>query len=146
MELDDVKFTKFVRKPFEIEAVEITSDNIEQIAPMVGRLDKDQKTNTPFIEVNKELVPNMTRVWPGYWLTKMGDNIRCYASRVFADQFMEKPEANDNCEFFAKVDFGHGPVEIRCTETGVHSDHWCEVAMIQNGPEVTISRRGAPKE
>lgn len=145
MELD-VTFRTFVRKPFEIEAVEITSDNIEQIAPMVGKLDKDQKTGTPFIEVDKELVPNMTRVWPGYWLTKMGDNIRCYASRVFADQFMEKPVDDPNCPLFAKVDFGHGPVEIRCTEIGKHDRHWCEVALTEDAPEFIISRKGDPKE
>lgn len=32
-----------------------------------------------------------------------------------------------NCDIFAEVDFGHGPVEIRCTQTGKHQQHRCEV-------------------
>jgi hypothetical protein len=32
-----------------------------------------------------------------------------------------------NCDSLATVDFGHGPVEIRCTHTGAHEEHRCEV-------------------
>lgn len=127
-----VEFTQFVRKPFEIEALEITVDNIDEIAPMVGKLGRTDE-GVPYIEVDHDLVPNMTRVWPGYWLTRMGGNIRCYASRVFADQFVAKPHVSKNCDTYAKCDFGHGPVEIRCTETGEHKDHWCDVRIFEDG-------------
>lgn len=127
-----MEFTKFVRRPFEIEAIQITLENIEDIAPLVGRLNLEDKRG-PFIEVDNTLVPNMNRVLPGYWLTKMGGNIRCYASKVFDDQFIEKPFQDDNCDMFAKVDFGHGPVEIRCTESGEHEEHWCEVRIFEDG-------------
>ncbi len=32
-----------------------------------------------------------------------------------------------NCDVYATVNFGKGPVEIRCTETGEHLFHHCEV-------------------
>ena len=35
----------------------------------------------------------------------------------------------DNCDFWADVDFGRGPVEIRCTIKGPHSRHMCVVEM-----------------
>jgi hypothetical protein len=32
-----------------------------------------------------------------------------------------------NCDFWETVDFGRGPVEIRCTQTGTHAQHRTEV-------------------
>lgn len=34
---------------------------------------------------------------------------------------------DENCDIFAEVDFGHGPVEIGCTQTGKHEQHRCDV-------------------
>lgn len=34
-----------------------------------------------------------------------------------------------NCDIWADVDFGHGPVEVRCTQLGEHENHKCEVAI-----------------
>ncbi len=33
----------------------------------------------------------------------------------------------DNCNVWATVDFGRGPVEIRCTETDMHTWHNCAI-------------------
>lgn len=81
-----MEFTTYVRKPFEIEAVQITPQNIEELAPLIGQLRRfgDGK---PYIFVDRQLVPNLDRVFPGFWVTRIGDNIRCYSKRVFADQF-----------------------------------------------------------
>jgi hypothetical protein len=79
-------FATYVRKPFQVEAVEITKENIEEIAPMVGTLQK-KDDGTPFILVDKKKVPNIFRVFPGWWVTKMDGRVRCYAGRVFVDQF-----------------------------------------------------------
>lgn len=81
-------FTTFVRKPFTVEAVEVTKENIAEIAPLVGTL-KEKDDGTPYIHVDKRLVPNIFRVYPGFWMTKMNDNIRCYSKRIFLEQFIE---------------------------------------------------------
>jgi len=82
-------FTTFVRKPFTVEAVEITEDNIAEVAELIGTL-RYKENGTPFIAVNRRIVPNIFRVYIGFWLTKMGeDNIRCYSKRVFNQQFIE---------------------------------------------------------
>lgn len=83
-----MEFTTFVRKPFTVEAVEITEDNIEEIAEYVGTL-RQKENGQPYIAVDKRLVPNVYRVYPGYWMTRMGDNIRCYSKRIFMEQFVE---------------------------------------------------------
>jgi len=85
----ELQFSPFVRKPFEIEAVQITEENIEDVAKFVGEL-KFKDDGAPFIVVDRRLVPNIWRVFPGYWMTKMGDNIRCYSEKIFTEQFEPK--------------------------------------------------------
>lgn len=80
-------FTQFIRKPFLVEAVEVTRENIHELSPLIGVFGEDE--NGPYIEADREKVPTVYRVTPGYWVTKMGKNIRCYSSRVFGEQFIE---------------------------------------------------------
>jgi hypothetical protein len=80
----------FVRKPFTVEAVEVTVENIAEIAEFVGTL--REKDGKPYIQVDRRLVPNIYHVYPGFWMTKMGDNIRCYSKRVFSQQFVPSTE------------------------------------------------------
>lgn len=80
-------FTTFVRKPFIVEAVEVTQDNIAEIAKLVGTLKNEG--GTPYIQVDRRLVPNVYKVHLGFWMTRMGDNIRCYSDHIFKAQFLE---------------------------------------------------------
>lgn len=84
-------FNTFVRKPFTVEAVEVTEENIEEIAELVGTL-RAKDNGQPYIQVDRRLVPNIYRVYPGFWMTRMGDNIRCYSKRIFEEQFVENSE------------------------------------------------------
>ena len=81
-------FTTFVRKPFAVEAVEVTEENIAEIAKLVGTL-REKDDGSSYIHVDRRLVPNVFRVFPGFWMTKMGDNVRCYSNLVFRNQFIE---------------------------------------------------------
>lgn len=83
-----MEFTTYVRKPFTVEAVKITKENIAEIAKLVGTL-KDEDTDNPYIQVDRKLVPNVPKVSVGFYMTKMGTNIRCYASHIFEAQFLE---------------------------------------------------------
>lgn len=91
-------FKEFVRKPFEIRAVEITTGNIREVATYIGKVAKQD--GNLFILVDPDLVPNMARVYPGYFMTMMGDHIRCYSPRVFHQQFAElTPQVEDFVAF-----------------------------------------------
>lgn len=81
-----MEFTEFVRKPFVVEAIEITTENITEIADFIGIL-REKEDGTPFISVDRRLIPNVYRVFPGFWMTRMGDNIRCYSKKIFLEQF-----------------------------------------------------------
>jgi hypothetical protein len=82
-----MEFLKFVRKPFMIEAVQITEENMDELCKLIGH-EVRPKGDTRFIVVNKHIVPNGYRAYVGWWVTKMGDNLRCYPNRVFIDQFI----------------------------------------------------------
>lgn len=86
-----LEFTEFVRKPFVIEAVMVTEENIAEIAKHVGELEKLDNGEV-FIRVDRRLVPNVFRVMPGYYMTRMGDHIRCYSKKVFTEQFVGMTE------------------------------------------------------
>lgn len=92
-----MEFTTFTRKPFIVEATRITAENIEEVANLIGELRTDDN-GTKVIVVNRRVIPSISRVYVGYWLTKMGDNLRCYSDKVFTDQFIpmvEEEEEND---------------------------------------------------
>jgi hypothetical protein len=80
--------TTFVRKPFTVEATQITEENIEELAPLIGTL-RRRDDGTPYIQVNRRFVPNVFRVYPGFWVTLIGENVRCYTSKIFSEQFTE---------------------------------------------------------
>lgn len=85
-------YATFVRKPFNIEAVEVTEENIEEVAKIIGTLGHEDN-GTPYIQVNWRVVPNISRVYVGFWMTKMGSQIRCYSPKVFKDQFVPASES-----------------------------------------------------
>lgn len=81
-----MEYTKFFRKPFVVEAVQVTEENINEIAEFVGTICK-KDDGTPYIQVDRRLIPNVFRVYPGFWVTRLNDNIRCYSSKIFNQQF-----------------------------------------------------------
>lgn len=91
-----MEFTTFVRKPFKVQAVRITKENIEEIASKIGRIRYKRETGEPFIRVNPRIVPNVPYVYLGFYMTEMGDNIRCYWGKIFEQQFVQtSPEVED---------------------------------------------------
>lgn len=36
-------------------------------------------------------------------------------------------DGEENCDVWIRVDFGHGPAEIRCTQVGHHRKHGCSI-------------------
>ena len=81
-----MEFVTYVRKPFEVDVVEITEENMQECAKYIGDVrEEDGKT---FILVDRRLVPNISRVYVGYFMTRMGRNTRVYSRKLFREQFM----------------------------------------------------------
>ena len=75
------------RKTFHVEAAEITEENLDQRAELIGDVVIDDYDGKRYIRVNKRLVPNIHRAYVGWWITRMGDNLRCYSPKIFSEQF-----------------------------------------------------------
>lgn len=86
-----MEFTTYIRKPFEVQAVKVTAENIAEVADFVGDL-KQKDDGTPYILVDRRIVPNVPKVYIGFYMTKMGDNIRVYSRRIFDDSFVVADE------------------------------------------------------
>jgi hypothetical protein len=82
-----VNFSKFSRKRFVVEALQITDENIAEVAELIGDLQHELESGTPFIVVDPTKIPHGHRVYVGHWLTRMGKNLRCYKPEIFASQF-----------------------------------------------------------
>ena len=80
-----MEFVEYVRRPFKIEAIRITEENIDEIAKLIGEI--RTKGTEKFILLDKRIVPNMTRAYVGWWVTRFNDNLRCYSNKIFTEQF-----------------------------------------------------------
>lgn len=97
-----MEFTDYVRKPFSVRAIEITDDNLDQVAEFVGTI-RTKDDGTRYIEVDRKLVPNLLQVFVGFWMTKIGNNVRCYSPRAFEGQFVKStPDIANWVEFMNK--------------------------------------------
>ena len=79
-------FNTYKRRPFVVQAVQITPENIEECAELIGEVGYTPEGEA-FIRVNKRIVPNINRAYAGWWITRMEDNLRCYNPKVFVAQF-----------------------------------------------------------
>jgi len=86
----ELEYTEFVRKPFLVEAIEITEENLEEVAKDIGAVKNGPEGR--YIAVNRRLVQNVLKVYPGYWMTKMGDFVRVYNPKAFHNQFIESDD------------------------------------------------------
>lgn len=73
--------------PFLIEAIEITDENIEEVAEMIGTL--KIKGGNKVIEIDRRVVPNIYKAYVGWYLTKLDNQYRVYSPTTFSKQFAE---------------------------------------------------------
>lgn len=88
-------FKDYARKPFTIKAAEVTDDNFEEVAALCGKSIQVNQKGDRFILVNRRIIPNGFKIFVGWWITIMDDNIRCYPPRSFESQFVVVDEDSD---------------------------------------------------
>ena len=82
-----MEFKAYSRKPFNVEAVQITDETFDDVFDMIGKEIKTSADGDKVIVIDRRIVPTVTRAFKGFWVTRMGDNIRCYPDKVFTEQF-----------------------------------------------------------
>jgi hypothetical protein len=102
VKMQEIKYVEIVRRPFKVEAVEITKGNITTLARYIGDLNQNDKGEL-YILVDPRKVPSIKEVYVGYWMTRMGKNVRVYAPRIKKQQFMDlTPSVQEWIEFLEK--------------------------------------------
>ena len=82
-----ITFFSFVRKPFLVEAVQITEANIDALAALLGEI--KEKDGEKCIVIDRRVVPNIKKAYVGWWVTRLDENLRCYSPKVFEKEFTD---------------------------------------------------------
>ena len=83
-----MEFSPFIRVPFTISACQITEENLEAAAELLGEVQTEGDVR--FIALSRKRGPN-TRVYIGWWVTRFNDNVHCYPPKTFTEQFVQMP-------------------------------------------------------
>jgi hypothetical protein len=85
------KTTTYVRQPFEVEAVEITAENMEEVADWVHGIvtRQDTSVNRPYIKLKAG------RGYEGDFACNRHGNFRLYTRRAFEESFKTKADVDN---------------------------------------------------
>lgn len=87
-----IEISRYVRKSFEVEGVQVTADNMEEVAAWCGgAVEAESEDGTGrFIRVKVARVLNdrQTQAYEGYWVLLYGGNsFKVYNPKAFAKTF-----------------------------------------------------------
>jgi hypothetical protein len=133
----------FIRKPFRVEAVVITRENIEEIAPTIGKL-RFKENGEPWVKADRNIIPNVRNVFIGFVLTDVHNNKRCYSPKAFAREFM--PATEEWLEYIQQLDtteeeteVTHDPVDAGDITTGTEAAETPDELAMEELPTVDPS-------
>ena len=90
--------SKYVRKPFEIEAVRVTAENMALVAAWCkGDIRTEEKTKSKYIsvEVERPLSERQTMAYVGDWVMYAGKSFKVYNNKAFEKSFDPVVEEKD---------------------------------------------------
>lgn len=91
-ELTHFNSRPFVRRPFNVEALRLTEDNLDAIAEMLGEV-KTSKKGVTYIKIDPKHNTNRRVVELGFWITQKDDVLHFYSDNAFKRNFMGAIEA-----------------------------------------------------
>lgn len=100
----DMQPKKYVRKPFEVNAVQVTEENFEEVAVWCGgtivttRSPQDDKAAGERyikVEVSRPLNERQTKAYVGDWLLEAARGFKVYTDGPFARNFALVPTGDD---------------------------------------------------
>ena len=90
-----IQTKKFARKPFYVDAVQVTLDNMEEVASWcrgdVRKAENSEgdKTLVPYIKVrvHRPLTERQTQAFAGDWILYAGTGYKVYTQKAFEKSF-----------------------------------------------------------
>lgn len=79
----------YTRKPFEIEAVKVTEENMEDVAKWCGGEIQTTESGKRFIKVDvtRPLSDKQTRAFAGDWTLRVKNSFKVYTNKAFVHCF-----------------------------------------------------------
>lgn len=84
-----LEITRYARKPFTIEAVRVTSSNLQDVAKWCEsdvRIDEKGK-NHVFVRVHRPINDRQSKAYVGDWVLKAGTGFKVYTNKAFHNSF-----------------------------------------------------------
>jgi hypothetical protein len=88
-----VNVVQYIRKPFEVDAVEVTDANMAELAEWCqGTLVEREGESRNYIKVRviRALTERQTQAFIGDWVLYAGTGYKVYTSRAFIKTFVKK--------------------------------------------------------
>lgn len=84
-----IESTRYVRKPFYIDAVQVTTENLEDIAKWVESEVRHDVDGTKYVKVrvHRPLNDRQTKAYVGDWVLKAGGGFKVFTPKAFASNF-----------------------------------------------------------
>lgn len=80
--------TKYMRKKFDIDAVQVTSENLQEIAKWVdGDIRSDDVGQYVKVRVHRPLNDRQTKAYIGDWVLYAGTGYKVYTAKAFVNSF-----------------------------------------------------------
>lgn len=107
--------TSYIRKPFAINAVRVTAQNLQEVADWCGGEIKTQPVrgkDAPFIhvDVRRPISDRQTKAFVGDWVLESHTGFKCYTNRAFNTSFDQQLVYTDAD---AEAQLDDGPTEER---------------------------------
>ena len=90
--VDTIDTAIYIRKPFEVEAVEVTEENIEAVKEWCQGNLQTEENGKRFIKVRvaRALNERQTKAYPGDWVLYAGTGFKVYTPKAFLKTFVPK--------------------------------------------------------
>lgn len=118
-----IKTKPFVRKPFDVQAVQITNDNMQEVSDWIGGRVVTPDIGRPFIQFKAG------RGFENDWATSYSGQFRLYTRAAFARNFDSLEDATH--------DDGHPALIHRSAETG----EFVTEDFAEENPSTTVSEQ-----
>ncbi len=79
---------KYIRKPFNIDAVQVNGQNLEEVAKWVnGDIRSDDLGQYVKVRVHRPLNDRQTKAYVGDWVLYAGTGYKVYTQKAFSNSF-----------------------------------------------------------
>lgn len=83
-----IETQKYKRKSFDVDAVQVTSENMQDISEWCsGSVEEEQNRTFVKVPVNRPLDERQTKAFPGDWVLQAGSGFKVYTGKAFGKSF-----------------------------------------------------------